>query len=104
RPAWEVPSVVPQNIDPSELLHGSLHEPLSVLFLVHIRPTRQTPSARLLRHLGGDMLQQLLAAGADGDIRPLARQPKCRGLANPLTASRDQSDPPLQPQVHAMSP
>ena len=80
------------------MLHSRLDKPLCILFPIHIRHDGEHPSARLLRHLCGDTLQQLLAAGADSDVRALPRQPQGRGLPNPLTTSRDESDSPLQPR------
>ena len=98
------PSAVDQDVEPPEVLHHSLDKALCVLFPIHIRHDGEYPSARLLRHLCSDTLQQLLATGADGNIRALPRQPQGRGPANPLAASRDESDSPLQPEINVRSP
>jgi len=96
--------IIDQDVDATEVTRGCGDELLSVLALGEIGGNGQDLPSGFAADLVRRRFERFLAARADRDVRPLARQRAGDALADAETAAGDQRDLARQLQIHESPP
>src|SRR5262249_531958 len=103
-PRRRTAGVVHDHIEPAKAFDAIFHETLDVFRFAHIRNRCQNFTACFFTNRLGRVLQSLLTARANANLRAFPRKTKRRRASHPLTRAGDQSDLAFESKIHAQSP